>query len=605
MKMTRNCFLSVAVALIVTVPVLFNACQEDAPEINYTLNVSVVNDFSAVVDAINGGALKNEAAIGKLVQAIDKMNADQAGKIEAVVNVLNALDNTIDAKLAALEAAMQAQTLSLEGKLDLLKAAIEALPDYSSQLEALKAAIEALPDYSSKLDALAAAIDALPDYSSKFDAVVNALGTILAEIEALGGSQEAIADKIADVTEAINDLIASVNSGNTDTAEALAAIVAMLEELKEAISSGGGGETPLEPYIRLTTGKAIGDIIELLFLKTDKPVVEGATIVDSGDYPIDMTRIRYTLNQQTITIKGKVTWLCCESQKITAIDVSNAPDLELLRCDNNELQTINVSKNTKLKYLGVSNNMLNSIDLSQNTELESLWIEKNRLTRLDVSNCTQMFTIFCSSNQLTEFIPSTVSNAILYFKRTYKGDMQKLSTAKVSDIKSKGWRVMHALKEGNEWVNYDGEDNNSVVLDGETLTIVSAAIDQSDLEENNFYDIYLFLSEDKTKYIEVMANGTLHDGKTLDLTKKEDEHDGWYWAVEMRTPQILFKTFARPGNTYPVFLSGTLMVKRIGTGTEFEIMLKDGKVKGTGTYGDGLEHTVSLNYKGTLAYGEF
>ncbi len=600
---------------------VMTSCQEDAPVINYTMNVTVTNDFKKVVEAIENGFLKNEDAVKKLTESIDKMNADQAVKLQSILDVLGNVNTTLETKLAAIEAAMKAQTISLEGKLDLLKAAIDALPDYSSKidalaaaidalpdysskLEALKAAIEALPDYSSKLDALKAAIEALPDYSSKFDAVVNALGTIQAEIEALGGSQAAIADKITDVTEAINDLIASVNSGNTDTAEALAAIVAMLEELKEAISSGGGGETPLEPYIRLTTGKAIGDIIELLFLKTDKPVVEGATIVDSGDYPIDMTRIRYTLNQQTITIKGKVTWLSCQSQKITAIDVSNAPDLELLRCDNNELQTINVSKNTKLKYLGVSNNMLNSIDLSQNTELESLWIEKNRLTRLDVSNCTQMFTIICCSNQLTEFIPSTVSNAILYFKRTYKGDMQKLSTAKVSDIKSKGWRVMHAINE-NEWVNYDGEDNNSVVLDGETLTIVSAAIDQSDLEEDNNYDIYLFLSEDKTKYIEVMANGTLHDGKTLDLTKKEDEHVGWYWAVEMRTPQILFQTFAQPGEAYPVFLSGTLMVKRIGTGTEFEIMLKDGKVKGTGTYGDGLEHTVSLNYRGTLAYGEF
>ena len=300
---------------------------------------------------------------------------DMDGKIEAVVNVLNALDNTIDAKLAALEAAMQAQTLSLEGKLDLIKAAIEALPDYTS-----------------KLDALVAAIEALPDYSDKLDAVVNALDAMAAQVDALGGSQDAIAGKIADVTEAINDLIASVNSGNTDTAKALAAIVAMLEELKEAISSGGGGETP-------------------------------------GD--------------------------------------------------------------------------------------------------------------------------------------------------------------------------------NSVVLDGETLTIVRAAIDKSDLEEDNFYDIYFFFSEENDKFIEIMANGQLHDGKTLDLTKKEDEHAGWFWSVEMRTPQILFQTFAKPGTDYPVFLSGTLLVKRIGTGTEFEVTLKDGKVKGYGTFGDGLEHTISLNYKGTLDFGEF
>lgn len=384
-------FLFAVIAMMGTTGIL-TSCQEDAPAINYTMNITVTNDFSKVVEAIQNGFLKNEEAVKKLTESIDKMNTDQAGKLQSILDVLSNVNMTLDTKLAAIEAAMQAQTLSMEGKLDLLKAAIEALPDYSSKLDAIKTAIEALPDNSNKIDALVAAIEALPDYSDKFDAVVAALDAMKAQVEALSGSQEAIAGKIADVTDAINDLIAEVNSGNSDATQALAAIVAMLEELKAAIESGGG------------------------------------------------------------------------------------------------------------------------------------------------------------------------SNPVF---------------------------------------------TNTVTLDGVTMPVLSAGIDKSDLEEDNCYDIYLFLSEDKTKYINIMADGEHHNGKTLDLTRKEDEHNGWYWAVEMRNPTRLFQTFGEPGTEYPVFLSGTLQVDRIGTGTEFEITLKNGKVKGEGRYGDGLEHTISLNFKGNLEFDEF
>ena len=55
---------------------------------------------------------------------------------------------------------MQSQTLSLEGKLELIRTAIEALPDYTAKLEAITSAIEALPDYSDKLAAIEAALEA-------------------------------------------------------------------------------------------------------------------------------------------------------------------------------------------------------------------------------------------------------------------------------------------------------------------------------------------------------------------------------------------------------------------------------------------------------------
>jgi hypothetical protein len=64
-------------AMLLTIPAFFSSCQEDAPQIDYTMSVTVTNDFSKVVDAINNGTLKNEQAIAQLTAAIDKMNADQ------------------------------------------------------------------------------------------------------------------------------------------------------------------------------------------------------------------------------------------------------------------------------------------------------------------------------------------------------------------------------------------------------------------------------------------------------------------------------------------------------------------------------------------------
>ena len=360
-----------AIAMLLAAPAFLTSCQEDAPEINYTMNVSVINDFTKVVEAINNGSLKNEQAIQKLTEAIDKMNADQQIKLQAITDVLNSVNATLETKLTAIEAAMKAQTLTLESKLalletaiknqtikqeemaqklvtaidnlsssmvakieaitaainsqstalqsklalieaamkaqtltlesklDLIEKAIKALPDYSAQLEAIKAVIESLPDYGGKLDALANAIKALPDYSAqleaiktaiealpnygdkltalenaikalpnysdKFDAVVAALNSMKTQIEALGTGQTAIATQIGEVTAAINSLIASVNSGNTSAAAALAQIIQKLEELKKAIGSestgggtggtvtpGGGGETPsTEDYVDL------------------------------------------------------------------------------------------------------------------------------------------------------------------------------------------------------------------------------------------------------------------------------------------------------------------------------------------------------------------
>lgn len=195
-------------AMLLAIPAFFSSCQEDAPQIDYTMSVTVVNDFSKVVDAINNGTLKNEQAIAQLTAAIDKMNADQQTKLQAIKDVLNSVNATIDTKLVAIEAAMKAQTLSLEGKLALIEDAMKVQTlTLEKKCDAIVAAIKALPDYTEKLQAIEKAISALPDYTSKLEAIEKALKSqTLALAEKLAFIQGALEDQTIAVKEKMDIL---------------------------------------------------------------------------------------------------------------------------------------------------------------------------------------------------------------------------------------------------------------------------------------------------------------------------------------------------------------------------------------------------------------
>ena len=200
-------------AMLLAIPAFFSSCQEDAPQIDYTMSVTVVNDFSKVVDAINNGTLKNEQAIAQLTAAIDKMNADQQTKLQAIKDVLNSVNATIDTKLAAIEAAMKAQTLSLEGKLALIEAAMKVQTlTLEKKCDAIVAAIKALPDYTEKLQAIEKAISALPDYTAKLEAIEKALTSqTLALAEKLGFIQAALEDQTIAMKEKMDILKGVIN----------------------------------------------------------------------------------------------------------------------------------------------------------------------------------------------------------------------------------------------------------------------------------------------------------------------------------------------------------------------------------------------------------
>ena len=217
-------------ALLLATPVFFSACQEDAPEIDYEMKVTVVNDFTKVVEAINNGALKNEQAINQLKQAIDQMNADQQTKLQAIIDAVNAVNNTLDAKLAVIEAAIKAQTLSMEAKMDLLKGVIAAqTTSLETNLGAIEAAIKAQTlSVEAKMVLIHDIIDA------QTTALELKIAAIEAAVKAQTLSMEAKMDLIHDIiesqTSALELKLAAIKTAMKEESIALADKLALIEQ---------------------------------------------------------------------------------------------------------------------------------------------------------------------------------------------------------------------------------------------------------------------------------------------------------------------------------------------------------------------------------------
>ena len=262
-------------------PATFSSCKEDAPKVSHTTSVTVTNDFSKVVEAINQGTLKSEAAIKKLTEAIDKMQADQATKLASIISVLGDVNKTLETKLAAIESAISAQTLSLEGKLDILAEAIgkhllkqeeltakitKAMETLGGTLaEKLKQISDAITStakttqekldllmglintqsvpLSDKLDAIAKAIGGLKESSAKqLEALSTTLTKLKEAAEASGTTQASVLAELQKLVTKAAELQEEVQQGKSSAALAVAAILKQLEEIKAKI-----GSTPTPP----------------------------------------------------------------------------------------------------------------------------------------------------------------------------------------------------------------------------------------------------------------------------------------------------------------------------------------------------------------------
>ena len=101
-----------------------------------------------------------------------------------------------------------------------------------------------------------------------------------------------------------------------------------------------------------------------------------------------------------VVLRGKITVLNCDGNKLTALDVHGLTSLQTLNCYNNKLATLNVKGCAALQKLVCFRNKLTAIDVQGLKSLEMLGIHGNQLTSINISGLTALKRLSCYANKI-------------------------------------------------------------------------------------------------------------------------------------------------------------------------------------------------------------
>lgn len=242
-------------AMLLAIPAFFSSCKENAPELDYEMKVTVVNDFTDVVDAINQSNVSKEQAIKNIAAAIDNMKGDQNDKLQAIIAALNSTNTTLEKQLNVIAGAMQSMSIDLPAKVELIKTAVEGRPDYNEKLEAVRAAFQNI-NPNSQLEALNALLDKYgQNFTDKLSSISGwfmeigygngRLDMIKRAIESLGG----YGGKLDAINTQMTALLQALESGNMSDKEAMAEVAKKIKELE--LNAGVGVPKETMEYVDL------------------------------------------------------------------------------------------------------------------------------------------------------------------------------------------------------------------------------------------------------------------------------------------------------------------------------------------------------------------
>ena len=242
-------------SMLLAIPAFFSSCKENAPELDYEMKVTVVNDFTDVVDAINQSNVSKEQAIKNIAAAIDNMRGDQKDKLQAIIAALNSTNTTLEKQLNVIAGAMQSMSIDLPAKVDLIKTAVEGRPDYNEKLEAVKAAFENI-NPNSQLETLNTLLDKYgKNFTDRLATISGAFITIgygngkLDQIATAIESLSGYGGKLDAINKQMTALLQALESGNMSDKEAMAEVAKKLKELE--LNAGVGIPKETMEYVDL------------------------------------------------------------------------------------------------------------------------------------------------------------------------------------------------------------------------------------------------------------------------------------------------------------------------------------------------------------------
>ena len=292
-------------AMLLAIPAFFSSCKENAPELDYEMKVTVVNDFTDVVDAINQSNVSKEQAIKNIAAAIDNMKGDQNDKLQAIIAALNSTNTTLEKQLNVIAGAMQSMSIDLPAKVELIKTAVEGRPDYNEKLEAVRAAFQNI-NPNSQLEALNALLDKYgQNFTDKLSSISGwfmeigygngRLDMIKRAIESLGG----YGGKLDAINTQMTALLQALESGNMSDKEAMAEIAKKIKELE--LNSGVIKSKETMEYVDL------GLPSKIMWAKCDLGATSPEKYGDEYSWGETWTKINYDYYYFTDIVEGQYT----------------------------------------------------------------------------------------------------------------------------------------------------------------------------------------------------------------------------------------------------------------------------------------------------------
>ena len=292
-------------AMLLAIPAFFSSCKENAPELDYEMKVTVVNDFTNVVDAINQSNVSKEQAIKNIAAAIDNMKGDQNDKLQAIIAALNSTNTTLEKQLNVIAGAMQSMSIDLPAKVELIKTAVEGRPDYNEKLEAVRAAFQNI-NPNSQLEALNALLDKYgQNFTNKLSSISGwfmeigygngRLDMIKRAIESLGG----YGGKLDAINTQMTALLQALESGNMSDKEAMAEVAKKIKELE--LNSGVIKSKETMEYVDL------GLPSKIMWAKCDLGATSPEKYGDEYSWGETWTKINYDYYYFTDIVEGQYT----------------------------------------------------------------------------------------------------------------------------------------------------------------------------------------------------------------------------------------------------------------------------------------------------------
>lgn len=116
------------------------------------------------------------------------------------------------------------------------------------------------------------------------------------------------------------------------------------------------------------------------------------------DYTIgkDYTELKSGLKGKVLHIKGDITKLNCIGNKLSKLDVTKAPQLEVLQAEFNYLSELDLTQSVNLLNVEFFSNTLKEIDITNCTKLIRFVGSGNFLNKIDISKCPNLEYFDCA-----------------------------------------------------------------------------------------------------------------------------------------------------------------------------------------------------------------